>query len=300
MKNRSGSYKLVLLSEDVLGPHKDALAKNVIQLTKLDLKPVEFCTLYILLFLRIRHQKNWLQKKNSNPSGSNTRKILDIIPNEFNLTHWELEKLKDVSVSDLFLNYNLKGIPWAVNRTMYNWALGLWNIELLDYIPGPRKLLQMQVRNTRCVTLITAPDEIDRLVLSKRDPLSFVLHDLHHADHFFHQSESLKGQLGFYSLVNRIYDQPRLKATLKQDQQFKIEFDYVVSDMNAYVIHLFKCFKSAFTRTDAELFTELTKWWAMPSEVSLAAHRLNTPEFSHDDESQLKNFFENSREVLLC
>lgn len=300
MKNRSGSYKLVLLSEDVLGPHKDALAKNVLQLTKLDLKPVEFCTLYILLFLRIRHQKNWLQKKSAFTPDKNTRKILEIIPQNFNLTAWELEKLADVSVGDLFLNYNLKGIPWAVNRTMYNWALGLWNIELLDYIPGPRKLLQMQVRNTRCVTLITAPDELDRLVLSKRDPLSFVLHDLHHADHFFHQSESLKGQLGFYSLVNRIYDQPRLKASLKQDLQFKTEFDYVVSDMNAYVIHLFKCFKSAFTRTDAELFTELTKWWAMPNEVSIAAHRLNTPEFSHDDEFHLKNFFENSRETLLC
>jgi len=299
MKNRCGSYKLVLLSVEVLEPHKEVLAKNVKLLTERDLTPVEFCTLYILLFLRIRHQKNWLQKKSSFVPDTSHKKLLDIIPPEFKLTAWEIDKLTDVSISDLFLNFNLKGIPWAVNRTMYNWDQGKWNIELLDHIPSPRKLLQMQVRNTRCVTLITAPEEIDRLVLSKRDPLSFVLHDLHHADHFFHQSESLKGQLGFYSLVNKIYDQPKLKASLKLDQQFKTEFDYVVSDMNAYVIHLFKCFKSAFTRTDAELFTELTKWWSMPDAVSIAAHRLNTPEFTPLDESHLKNFFEDSREVYL-
>jgi hypothetical protein len=298
MKNRTGSYKKILLGETHLGPHREALIKNIDLMTKLHLHPYELCTLYILLFLRIRHQKNWLQKKINFTPLPNEKKLLDLIPPEFNLTVWEIEKLKDIGIKDLYKNFNLKGIPQAVNRTMLNWAQNLWKIELLTYIPSPRKLLQMQVNKTRCITLTIKHDEIDSLVLSTRDPLSFVLHDLHHADLFFNQEESLKGQLGFYNLVNRIYDEPRIKQTLKNDQQFKSEFEYVVSDMNAYVIHLFKCFKSAFIKSDEMLFSEVLQWWSMPPVVSAAAHRLNTPDFLYEDEIHLKNFFENSHEVL--
>lgn len=303
MKNRSGSYKKVLIAEGLLGPHRQTLIKNIDHITNMGLLPYEICTLYILLFLRIRHPKNWLQKKNNFTPLLNEKLLLDIIPNEFNLTPWEKEKLKDLCAKDLFAHYNLKGIPLAVNRTILNWARGDWKIELLTRIPSPRELLRMQVKNTRCITLTTNHDEIDRLVLSSRDPLSFVLHDLHHADHFFNQDESLKGQLGFYSLVNQIYDQPQLKKSLKEDLQFKSEFEYVVSDMNAYVIHLFKCFKSAFIRTDATsaeaLFPQILEWWNMPAHIQSAAHKLNTPDFQDEDELHLKNFFESSQEIFV-
>lgn len=303
MKNRSGSYKKVLIAEGLLGPNRQTLIKNIDLITNLPLAPFELCTLYILLFLRIRHPKNWLQKKTNFTPLQSEKLLLDIIPHEFNLTDWEKEKLTNLCAKDLFAHYNLKGIPLAVNRTILNWAKGDWNIELLTHIPSPRELLRMQVKNTRCITLTTNHDEIDRLVLSSRDPLSFVLHDLHHADHFFNQDESLKGQLGFYSLVNQIYDQPQLKKSLKEDTQFKSEFEYVVSDMNAYVIHLFKCFKSAFIRTDAEspdpLFPKILQWWDMPDHVQSAAHKLNTPDFKDEDELHLKNFFESSQVIFV-
>lgn len=303
MKNRSGSYKKVLIAEGLLGPQRITLTKNIELITHLPISNFELCTLYILLFLRVRHPKNWLQKKSNYHSTANEKKLLDFIPLEFNLTDWEKEKLKDVSFHDLFKFYNLKGIPLAVNRTMTNWGHGLWKIELLTHIPSPRELLRMQVHNTRCITLTTKPEDIDRLVLSARDPLSFVLHDLHHADHFFNQDDSLKGQLGFYSLVESIYDRPLLKKTLKEDKQFKLEFEYVVSDMNAYVIHLFKCLKSAFNRTDAQkidpLFPQLLGWWNMPEEERHAALKLNTPDFNSADELCLRHFFENSQEIYL-
>lgn len=303
MKNRSGSYKKVLIAEGLLGPNRQTLIKNIDLITKLPIAPFELCTLYILLFLRIRHPKNWLQKKANFTARPSEIFLLDIIPEEFNLNDWEKEKLQGLCAKDLFHHYNLKGIPLAVNRTILNWANGAWNIQLLNHIPNPRELLRMQVKNTRCITLTTNHDEIDRLVLSSRDPLSFVLHDLHHADHFFNQDESLKGQLGFYSLVNQIYDQPQLKKSLKEDTQFKAEFEYVVSDMNAYVIHLFKCFKSAFIRTDAEssdpLFPKILEWWSMPTHVQSAAHKLNTPDFKDEDELYLKKFFESSQVVFV-
>lgn len=302
MKNRSGSYKKVLIAEGLLGPNRQTLIKNIDLITKLSIEPFELCTLYILLFLRIRHPKNWLQKKTPFNPLPDEKLLLDIIPEEFHLTPWEKEKLQGLCAKDLFAHFNLKGIPLAVNRTILNWANGNWNIELLTHIPSPRELLRMQVKNTRCITLTVNHDEIDQLVLSSRDPLSFVLHDLHHADHFFNQDESLKGQLGFYFLVNQIYDKPQLKKSLKEDSQFKSEFEYVVSDMNAYVIHLFKCFKSAFIRTDAQspdpLFPQILQWWDMPKDAQVAAHKLNTPEFEYTDELHLKNFFESSQVIL--
>lgn len=302
MKNRHGSYKKVLLAENLLGPHRDTLISNIDIMTKLPLRPFELCTLYILLFLRIRHPKNWLQKKSKNAPESQYPKILDLIPDSFELTEWEKKKLHHLSVLDLYTNYNLKGIPEAVNRTMINWIQGKWSIVLLTHIPSPRELLKLQTKNSRCITLTVNHDDIDRLVLSSRDPLSFVLHDLHHADCFFNQKETQKGQLGFYSLVEKIYDQPLLKNSLKDDRQFKSEFDYVVSDMNAYVIHLFKCFKSAFTRSDEEksdpLFPKVLEWWNMPDHVAASAKKLNTPDFQAEDEYHLKTFFENSQEII--
>jgi hypothetical protein len=304
MKNRQGSYKKVLLTEASMKPSGEYLQKNIEILTKLPLSTYDFCTLYILLFLRIRHPKNWLQKKNSLKIASDTHSnLLDLIPLEFDLNEWEKEKLKDVSTHSLFTSFSLRGIPMAVNRTMINWGSGIWNIALFTYIPSPRELLRLQVKKTRCITLTIAKDEIDQLVLSSRDPLSFVLHDLLHADHFFNQEESLKGQLGFYSLINKVYDRAELKKSLKEDSQFKNDFEYVVSDMNAYVIHLLKCLKSAFTRLDSNLaeplFPKLLQWWDMPMEVSLAASKLNTPEFSFEDEIYLKDFFERHQEMTV-
>lgn len=301
MKNRQGSYKKILLDQDCLAPRREYLQENVRNLIGLDLAPFDFCTLYILLFLRVRHPKNWLQKKSSLPFKKTSEKtLIDIIPASFNLTPWEKEKLEGLSTRELFVHFNIRGIPEAVNRTMTNWSEGQWSISLLTYIPSARELLRLQVKKTRCITLIIDPDKLDTLVLSSRDPLSFVLHDLLHADHFFNQAESLKGQLGFYSLINKVYDRPELKKLLKEDSVFKTEFEYVVSDMNAYVIHLLKCLKSAFQRSDlkntAPLYPTLLQWWDMPQEVHLAAMKLNTPDFNLDDELHLKDFFERHQE----
>lgn len=292
MKNRSGSYKKILLNPDFLKSKLPYLQKNVEILFKSQLTPIELCTLYILLFLRVRHPENWLQKKCSHLSSQNTKTLMSLIPEEFQLTEWEKQKLSYLNCEDLFLNHNLKGIPQSVNHTMLKWMNGEWDIELFTHIPVPRELLRLQSRKKRCITLINDPQELGSLVRSSRDPLSFVLHDLMHADQFFSQEESLKGQLGFYAKIEQVYDRSELLTSLKKNRQFKTEFEYVVSDMNAYVIHLFKCLKSAFIKYDDKLFLDLLEWWQMPDTVKGAAHKINTPAFSQQDELLLKNYFE--------
>jgi len=298
MKGRAGSYKKILLEADTLKVQGEYLRKNLAELKKLSLSTQDFTVLYILLFLRIKHPKNWLQKKSVVTGAPIGLEVLPLIPESFLLNDWEKEKLQGLTSHHLFSSYNLKAIPQSINRTMINWIEGKWSIELMEYIPIPRELLALQVKNSRCVTIITDPKEIDSMVRNSRDPLSFVLHDLMHADQFFNKVESQKGQLGFYQLISDIYDQPELRTLLRSDKLFKAEFEYVTTDMNAYVIHLFKCLKSSITKADQNLFHSLLIWWKMSEGEIQSSHKTNTPEFSHFDEITLRSFFENKQQLL--
>lgn len=303
MKNRTGSYKKILIDSETLKSHGAYLRENLEALKKLTLSPFDFTTLYLLLFLRIKHPKNWLQKKNRQDSPNGADQLLSLIPKSFKLNDWEIYKLKGISPVELFSLYHLKAIPDAITRTMINWQSGLWSIKCLEYIPGPRELLKLQVQNSRCITLITDPLLIDSMVMACRDPLSFLLHDLMHADQFFNRPQSLLGQLGFYKLIYAIYDKPELKTLLKNDSGFKKEFEYVASDMNAYVIHLFKCLKSSIYRTGSAesaetFFNLLLDWWKMNEEQKNSSHLLNSPHFNLENEMILKTFFENQQELF--
>lgn len=301
MKNRNGSYKKLLLSESSLEAVRPFLQANLKVLSALAPSEQDFTTLYILLYLRLRSPKNWLQtKKSLSQEKVKALPLLSLIPESMMLTAWEKEKLKDVSGHQLFSEFALKGIPESVHRAMVNWYEGKWKIKMLEHIPSSRELLKLQVQNTRCITLMTAPEKCAQLVFGSRDPLSFVLHDLMHADQFFSQDISLKGQLGFYSLINCVYDKSETKELLKSDPDFKKEFEYVASDMNAYVIHLFKCLKSSIYRTNQSepYFQNLLSWWNMNEEEKISSQKLNTPDFSDSDELLLKNFFETRQEIL--
>jgi hypothetical protein len=298
MRNRTGSYKKILLASDTLKSQGEFLRYNLVCLKSLNLNEQDFTTLYMLLFLRIKHPKNWLQKKTDFKPNSMGADLLSIIPESFKLSELEKEKLNGVTSLTLFTAFNLRAIPQSINRTMINWINGNWQIKMLEYIPIPRELLALQVKNSRCVTLITNPIEIDSMVRNSRDPLSFVLHDLMHADQFFNHRESQIGQLGFYNLIHYVYDHPELREILKKDKQFKTEFEYVTTDMNAYVIHLFKCLKSAITRADKNLFDLLLNWWPMSESEKLSSQKLNTPDFNQSDEFTLKSFFEKNQVIL--
>lgn len=305
MKNRSGSYKKLLIDLETLEANGQFLRTNLEILKNQNLSPLQFTTLYLLLFLRIKHPKNWIQKKsskltNATPNNMDEENLLSIIPESFSLNSWEKEKLNEVTAYSLFNQYNLKAIPESINRTMIQWMLGNWSIKMLEHIPSSRELLKLQVKNTRCITVITNLKKIDSLVLNSRDPLSFLLHDLMHADQFFSQAISQKGQLGFYKLIESIYDQPELCLLLKNNENFKKEFEYVASDMNAYVIHLFKCLKSSIYRPEKNevFFDKLLHWWHMNEDQISAANKLNSPLFSSLDEARLKEFFENNQEIL--
>jgi len=110
-------------------------------------------------------------------------------------------------------------------------------------IPTPLEVLEQQKVGRRCVTLFTEKKRLEKFVLGDRDPLSFTMHDLIHADHFYHSS-CFQGQLGFYGLLDFCLKQNHFEKHLQIDE-FAHELDYLISDMNAYAVHLMKCLKAA-------------------------------------------------------
>jgi hypothetical protein len=259
----------------------------------------DFTTLYLLLFLRIKHPKNYLQQNKKFASDSKTKTLLDIIPVEFNLSEDEKNKLKNISGEDLFLNFNLRGIPASINRAMINWYQNKWNIVLSFKIPGPNELLMLQTENKRILTLIVDEKRITTHLFEKRDPLSFALHDLMHADQFFNNPISQKGQLGFYQFISSQIKLPELVNLMETNPSFKIDFEYVVSDMNAYIIHLLKSFKSCFSKAEAPLvLNKILTESKTPPHITDLIMSLNQAELTLQNELIIKNYFESIQDYV--
>lgn len=303
MKNRSGSYKKILFDEINLKAAAPLIESFI---SKLKIKhqnnlisEVDFATLYLLFFIKLKYQKNFLQQFKEVTHFSNHSKILNLADDLIEFDEFEKKKLENISGYELFTYFNLKGVPKSVARAMENWYLRNWNITLSFKIPSSKTLLKEQAKNKRILTLIVDNQRITTLILGKRDPLSFAIHDLMHADQFFNNPISLKGQLGFYQFVTEYFDHPTLKELRQTSPRFKEEFEYVVSDMNAYIIHLLKSFVSCFNRIDAdsklEEFFHQTK---LPNELKDKILNINRSKLSLEDENEIRNYFENNQGYL--
>lgn len=295
MRNRQGSYKKILFTTDQLLSAKERLHITLTEMSAMNLSDQDYTTLYILLFLKERHPINFLQKHNSKTESKNQKwpLLLDILPPSFDLNQKERTLLQQMTGPDLFYDFHLKSIPKSVHRAMIHWYNGEWEIIKMHHIPSPYELLKIQAKNQRLITLIADEERIATHILASRDPLSFALHDLMHADQFFNNTDSYKGQLGLYRLMAKNYELEALQLLLKSNKQFKKEFDYVISDMNAYIIHLLKCLKSTFSRIDSEsVFFQLMADFEMNQELISYLHKLNHQELLASEETQLRKFFE--------
>src|SRR6185369_14326513 len=54
----------------------------------------------------------------------------------------------------LFAERELCRVPQAVPQALLGWAAGLRDVELLFEVPSPRRLLALQARGRRCVSLL--------------------------------------------------------------------------------------------------------------------------------------------------
>lgn len=218
---RTGRYKKNYIDEAALGEIATAVSKSLLELrnswAEKRISDAEFVAQNILVWLQAVMPKNWKGGRH----------------NHFG-PHFTDSFEPGIQV---FADCSLKAIPIAVNRSLVFWAQGKYPLQLFERPLDVMEVLEMQTLGKRCVSVITAPEEIKKYILGERDPLSFIIHDLIHADHFFSSDEQAQGQIRFSKICWQLSHTPEFIELLK-DEKFKKDFDYVSADMNSHEAHL--------------------------------------------------------------
>lgn len=267
--SRSGRFKKKLISLDLLQievpKFLELFHKSYELFANKQISEAELCAHYIIIGLSLRYPGTWPGASiiSHNIEHHLTGPIPAHIPLEPNVK----KRLEGLCMGDLFNQFALKSTPPSVNRALLNFSTNKYPLELMFKIPTPREVLDQQKNGRRCLTLITKERQMKDYILGERDYLGFCLHDLIHADHFYHSNLSYQGQLGLYRLLALEMDKGVFDRLL-ENEKFEAEFEYIIADMNAYPIHLLKCLKSAIIHYGHEdFFSEWVKSFPVASHL---------------------------------
>jgi hypothetical protein len=201
-----------------------------------------------------------------------------------------------MNLFDLLNSQRIKAVPEPCFRSLVHMVDGTYPLDIVKGEIEPLQLLQIQINGRRVVAFNENIIEWTHKLYSGRDHLGFILHDLIHADHFFHHPEHQKGQLGFYKLAEVILKDSNLK-NLMNSEKFRTGFEYIISDMNSHPVHLLKTLHALVF---AELHHDQTSeqiWKKWMSQVSAsnsqkeALLKINSVEFKIDDAKNVEKLF---------
>lgn len=193
-----------------------------------------------------------------------------------------------------FLNtVRIKPLPESALRSLF--FLGQKNYPLLITAsePTPFELLEIQIKGHRVITFDDRPQLWPQKLYGERDPLSFIIHDLIHADHFFKDTKQHQGQIGFYKFVDKIKNDDHLLKLFENDN-FKKGFEYIISDMNAHPVHLFQTLKALLYLTvlddilSAAIWNQWVLRWNLLGTEADAVQKINTQLFSNIHANQIE------------
>lgn len=250
---RQGRFKKMLVSPEVLAVEGPLMAQRLAPLFELfergDLRPVELVALWSLQYLRQRHPGSWWGARRSTPLTTHDL-TLDLRELPWDWGPDERKRLELApTLGELWATRAFKATPEAVNRAILCWSEEKYPLVLMERIPSVEEVLEQQVRGQRCVTIFRQASQLAKLVLGERDPLGFTFHDLIHADHFFHDNELARGQIGFYRQMKDLLVRGEL-APFMARAEFPEDLEYLLADMNSHPVHLWKCFKAICKMAD--------------------------------------------------
>ena len=192
---------------------------------------------------------------------------------------WPSKLQNDLGLIDFISMIRIKAIPDCINESLDQILAGRYPILFLDHEPHAQELLKIQCFGQRVITFNSDYESWPTLKYGERDVLSFWLHDLVHAEHFFNQPELMTMQVGFYRYVNNSLKTGIFNQAFEISPDFKNAFDYLISDMNSHPLHLLKTYRALIDihfdrRWDLVLNT---------NEFCSALARLNQNDFTNDD-----------------
>jgi hypothetical protein len=195
---------------------------------------------------------------------------------------WKGSRLKagePQTALETFETFLLRGLPLSVNRSFKGWSDSSYPLKLFFEVPSIDQVLALQNNGVRCVTVLTETSELSSYVMQERDPVSFTLHDLIHADHFFRDPHQARVQVGFSRWLSELWSQKELRDRLERSQSFASQFEYACADMNSHGAHLVKYLKAIFCHHEQqEMLLSLTQSGTRSHQFHQALQALNTPE----------------------
>ncbi len=294
ISSRAGRFKKKLVSHDELqieSPKIEAALAPLLDLYRQKtITDAELVALYVILYLSTRFPGTWLGAKRPEMNIAHDMHFpVKSIPLSF---EENIKKRLPETLGELFSGFALRSTPETVNRSLLSWSAKTYPLILMFHIPQPSEVLAQQKMGKRCVTIVTK--DLNKYVLGERDPLSFTMHDLIHADHFYHDNICYEGQLSLYWFLDHCLSEGYFDE-LMTNADFKWELEYLISDMNAYAIHSLKCLKAALIHyhPDKEMFFE--KWVKLVGVEEETLLRLSTLSYSPEKEDSIllqamKNF----------
>ena len=133
---------------------------------------------------------------------------------------------------------------WKKVQARIQWILEYWlknplPLEVVDEVVTPYHMLKEQSLGRRLITLPFKHKNLETDVVPGKKPFAFVLHDLEHAERFFHNQTNYLGQVGFYQHLHSSVECGFWEPFL-QHSEFQKSFFYLMSDMNTHCVHMLK------------------------------------------------------------
>ena len=237
----------------------------------------ELVILYLWQRILSQHKSPYL-------SGLREPGLSDELPTTTNLNQLQwLPVLRVSGFSPTNLGELTCSYQWKKIQARIQWVLELWlkrplPLKVTDKVITPYEMLEEQSLGWRVVTLPFDYAEDEEVVPGKH-PLEFVLHDLEHAERFFHSEVNYYGQVGFYHhLQGSVAAGFWQKLLLNKD--FEKAFYYLMSDMNTHCAHMLKYLRAnlwnCFQDEANEIWFSLVNQWIQGQELRDAFLAINT------------------------
>jgi hypothetical protein len=197
--------------------------------------------------------------------------------------------LQDLNLFEVMNQVYIKAIPESALRSLTFLTDQTYPLQIIQHVPTPKELLQFQLSQKRVISFNEDFSSWSTTLYHGRDFLSFIIHDLIHADHFFATDRHRAGQLGFYRCIEMILESYELTELLKFSS-FEEAFEYIISDMNSHPVHLFKTLQARLQQAvENEMkvkslwFNWTLIWSSEEMTVHSALQKINTQLFSDID-----------------
>lgn len=201
-----------------------------------------------------------------------------------------------IQLCELISSYKIKPLPDSCLKSLSLMKDETYPLKVIFWLPTPMELLSYQLKKQRIISLNEDYELWPEMLYAERDFLSFLIHDLIHADHFFSNNTNRDGQLGFYRCIQQILNDHFL-CELLQNENFKKGFEYIISDMNSHPVHLFKTLHARLKQTVNENKLSFQIWkswvslWTLEDQESFSAlQNINTQLFSDIDALTIESF----------